>query len=740
MKNLPRQPIFTSLLIALVVFLASLLNPSPQQVQMQGLTGSITGRITAASDHLPRTGVSVCVYPNSGVGSFQCVTTGGNGSYIITGLPTGNYSIGVDQDGWAVEYYNQKYYRGGEDHLQVVAGQTLSGIDLELDPGASISGRVTDQVSGAPLAGVQVVLGGREEYFDCTDEEGNYSISGVRYEDGYYGGIYAEVNPKACPNSLPAYAQEYWQELPSNYYGVAIIFHRGSAVLEDFNFTLELGGSISGIVTSFQGGAALAGIPVCAETGSMPAICAVTGADGSYEITGLFTYNEYLVTVQADGWAIEYYNNTREYYNAAYVAVTAPEETTGINFTLDPDGAISGTVLDRSGNPVKGALVVGYHSTRTDDQGRYRIASIPNNASFPVTVWAIDERGKLLYAPQSWDHVAWDGTYIQLAGENPEWTDIDFDLEPLGAITGTVSASSGEPLADIPVCADGEHFNSSFLDRCAWTDLLGRYRLNLPHDYFRVYVMDRVGNYIYYDGGQVVVENGLAISNVDIITEPCFQASDGTAMDQVQLDWCPAAAADFFEVYRTAPGGVSEKIGTVPAAKTHITYADGSAEPGILYSYRVKACNASLCSYFSAPDVGWSNTWVGPGDYDDSFTLLGYGGEWDVLNGEPYSNGSLHVAQGYSARAFLFFNGTCISMQYFADSPYFRMNIYIDDVLVGEANQYLTETPMLKQTELFCVEKGIHVLKLAPYFSSRVNIDGIHIESEIIPYYLPMLR
>ncbi|MDX1413764.1 MAG: trypsin-like serine protease [Candidatus Promineifilaceae bacterium] len=81
------------------------------------------------------------------------------------------------------------------------------------------------------------------------------------------------------------------------------------------------------------------------------------------------------------------------------------------------------------------------------------------------------------------------------------------------------------------------------------------------------------------------------------------QASDGTYLDKVQVDWSAAAGATEYEVYRaTSSGGVKILLGMTNAT----TFDDTGAAAGVNYFYWVKSCNTLGCSDYSSFDQGYA--------------------------------------------------------------------------------------------------------------------------------------
>ena len=82
------------------------------------------------------------------------------------------------------------------------------------------------------------------------------------------------------------------------------------------------------------------------------------------------------------------------------------------------------------------------------------------------------------------------------------------------------------------------------------------------------------------------------------------QASDGIYTDKVSVSWDTLPGATYYEVYRAATAGGTKSLLGSPVASP---YDDATAAVGTTYFYWVKACKSSICSDFSAYDLGWRN-------------------------------------------------------------------------------------------------------------------------------------
>ncbi|NOZ57699.1 MAG: carboxypeptidase regulatory-like domain-containing protein, partial [Calditrichaeota bacterium] len=97
----------------------------------------------------------------------------------------------------------------------------------------------------------------------------------------------------------------------------------------------NLGGKILGTVTKEEDGTPLEGAHVMAMLVVQPhfKLHAITGPDGSYEIEGVPT-GTYKAAAVKRGYALEWYQDAATEREATDFRVEAPEEVTGIDFTL----------------------------------------------------------------------------------------------------------------------------------------------------------------------------------------------------------------------------------------------------------------------------------------------------------------------------------------------------------------------------------------------------------------------
>ncbi len=260
---------------------------------------------------------------------------------------------------------------------------------------------------------------------------------------------------------------------------------------------LDATGSISGKVTKADGVTAIASADVWANSydGGGGSGYARTDAQGRYTITGLLA-GGYRVESAAgsQGYVREYYKESVEYQQAVRVPVVAGQTTTGIDFTLEASGGISGKVTKADGvtaivsaevwaNSYDGGGGNGY--ARTDAQGRYTITGLPAGDYRVKAVPSNNKLTKLPYADEfynnTYDHGAAKPVTVTVGQDTP---DINFALEVGGSISGRVTDEVGNPIQNADIWADYWAGSTAGATR---TDARGYYTIkNLPSGDYRV--------------------------------------------------------------------------------------------------------------------------------------------------------------------------------------------------------------------------------------------------------------
>lgn len=152
------------------------LNPRP----------GIAGTVTRSSDGEPVEEVEVCAWPvNPKVEEtfWECGYTKADGTYFVELLP-GNYKVEFwprwSGQNLALQFYDDKTRWSEADTVVVEPGERTGGIDAELEPGATISGKVSSATSGVGLEEIPVcsIDSPSGELLTCswTAADGSYAL------------------------------------------------------------------------------------------------------------------------------------------------------------------------------------------------------------------------------------------------------------------------------------------------------------------------------------------------------------------------------------------------------------------------------------------------------------------------------------------------------------------------------------------------------------------------------------
>ncbi|MBE2197986.1 MAG: DUF11 domain-containing protein [Anaerolinea sp.] len=412
-----------------------------------------------------------------------------DGRFYLGGLPDGDYNIWVHAPyPWTSQWYNgQPQWNWQDAEALNISGAGTVAITVTLQPGGRITGTVyaDDGVTPLPNINVDTEQGG---YGACTDENGNYTIEGLGY-NSYI--IVAGRDWNWCTGQYSIYAPEYYPEASSSGDATPIDIYAGHDDIPDINFTLDIGGVITGQVLDDATGLPLANVQVHAseyDTGWYGAGSS-TDASGVYTITGLIAADYRVSANPPVGYARQYYNHQLYHHLADRVSVVTGVAITDINFDLLPGGAITGTVYAEDGvTPLANVHVDVEHGgfgTCTDEYGRYHINGLPYG-DYKVHAgggwnWCLNQSSLYIreYYPETPDPDL--ATLFTLDATTPLYTGVDFTLAVGGGVTGQVIAGdTGLPLVNVKVFAS-DFPNSQYVSE-GWSDASGVYTITGLYD------------------------------------------------------------------------------------------------------------------------------------------------------------------------------------------------------------------------------------------------------------------
>lgn len=557
--------------------------------------GSISGTVT--DSHGAPAG-NVVVNVTGAGGKRGGAATQADGTYTITGITADTYTVEFDpSDGIsAPQYWNAQPKTGTPTPLVVQTGEVVTKIDAALEVGGSISGSVTDNL-GNPVAGVDVQAQGSVNVHGnaFTAADGTYTI----------GGLAADTYTVQFSPADATVVGQFWNDQLFNGTPTPVAVVAGHGVT-GIDAVLARASSISGTVTD-SSGAPVAGASVTVSGATIGSATAHTAADGSYTIGGL----------PAGTYTVEYFPSdgtlTAQYWNGqpldgtpTPINLTVGQSETGINAVLSGGASISGTVTDRHGVPVANAFVDaeraggGSALAYTGSDGTYTMTGVPAGT---YTVQFTPADASLL--GQYWNDQPLTGTPTPVVvGVGANVTGINAGLDAPASVSGTVTGSSGAPVANALVWVAGARGTSGF----AQTAADGTYTVTgLPADSYTVEFDPGVDNQAtmqmqYWQDSPdlaaatpVVVASGEAATGIDAallghngtLVGAVTDGTTGAALNNTCVTlWsgssqlrteCPYGGN--YAMHDVAPGTYTLSI--VDADGTHVTqWAGGAATQG----------------------------------------------------------------------------------------------------------------------------------------------------------------
>jgi hypothetical protein len=358
-------------------------------------------------------------------------------------------------------------------------------------PVPSLSGRVTDAVTGQGIEGASVEAG-PAGYARPGMREWNYSATTA--SDGSYAMFDLPARDYLVRVVATGYAREYWDNVTPSDEATVVAVSAG-VTLAGIDFVLTEGGSISGHIYEGGGTTPIVGAWVLirpSRYGDDDGFCATTDAEGAYKVEGL-PLGDFKVTAEAPGYArLRYYNGAEgayDWWQAADVTVVPPVTIPDVDINLHLGASISGHVYQSDGiTPLANAHVnteeyappiaflEGYDTDANSD-GYYILEGLRPGV-FPINAM----RGGFA---RRWYNAKpdWCSADRLIISEGEVLTDIDITLDIAIALRGHVYNEEGEPIPGIQVSADFKL--CPFWADISTTDSSGAYQLWLgTGDYY----------------------------------------------------------------------------------------------------------------------------------------------------------------------------------------------------------------------------------------------------------------
>ncbi|MBM7553900.1 carboxypeptidase regulatory-like domain-containing protein [Thalassobacillus pellis] len=455
-------------------------NVTNTEILLSRNPGTLQGTVRDASTASPLPGTLIRVIDNQGT-IVAGVQTDISGFYLIDSLKEGIYTVtAINPD-----------YQAGIQTIEIAANDTTTlDFSLEENP-ATLSGTVTDFLTGAPLTGViiEVRLGGTDILVrrTLTDENGNYLLEGL--PSGTFD-VVAQLTDYSIFVSTVVLS-------PTETEILDIVLTPSPATIQGTVVDAVTGNPISGAL-----------VTVVIPNTDIIVATIITGSDGTYTIGNLPNGNFDVVF------------SAQDFGNVVIPVILSPNETETINVSLTPDTAtLLGVVSDReTEEPIEDALVRVFDlsgtfitSSLTDSTGQYIFTNLAPGTY--TLIASAEGYGNEVGA-------------VTLTVDEVEFLDFAL-LQQSASLSGTVrDASNGQPIStvlvqvfrigtDIPVASVLSDENGAY-------DITGLE----PREYRVVYSKENYSREVF----RILLENG-EDRTLDVLLERNAASIRGQVVD-----------------------------------------------------------------------------------------------------------------------------------------------------------------------------------------------------------------
>jgi 5-hydroxyisourate hydrolase-like protein (transthyretin family) len=343
--------------------------------------GAISGVVTAA-DGTPLKNAQV--YASDVDGDTGYANTDAQGKYTINGLPSGMYALQfVDRQTFIEQFYNRQYDVARMNRVAVTAPNTTAGIDAALPPGGTISGRVTDDRTGAPLSTVTVYVWDPDQeqvvHHVLTGADGTYTTGPVLTSGSYLVRFELPASNTSC-----SYGQMYYGAAASSATSPRVKVSAPGTVA-NIDASMEYGSLLYGTVTDAATGRPIedANVSIYDDGGQFVAR-ASTNLLGRYQTTTALLPGAYRLEFGRGDYMTAYSGGAHTLDAAQPVMV--PAQTTGLDAALARGGTLAGHVTAADTDaPLEHARVTLYaadgHTVDSGDtsfDGSYSFERLPS--------------------------------------------------------------------------------------------------------------------------------------------------------------------------------------------------------------------------------------------------------------------------------------------------------------------------------------------------------------------------
>lgn len=408
--------------------------------------GSLRGKAVLVDSGDPVAGLVVTAVATDAPADRPDATTEAQGRFSFPALRAAEYSLGVRHERLVLKHEAPK--------VHVARGKEAAMITLEVTEGATVSGRVVDEETGAGVAGVTITA---REGGNAPTRVGHKPKEAESGADGAYHLAGLAAGPvHISRGDAPGYQPATWQEYQALSAAVGRHF-------EDIDFKLRRGCAVSGTVLGSDGEPLSGAQVLIYRRQSGESASAQTGADGRFTLSEFSSGANAMISARK-GEAASLEEGPLD---------VPPEGLSGILLTLSEalTASIEGVLVDHAGRPqadytvlanVVGGSPPASRSATTDADGRFKVLFLAAGAY----LIQVRSPGTYIFTNAS------GAESIELkSGEARKGLRLVVDNRDEASISGRVTDEAGQPIRDVHVNSYGP------MNASAVTDTDGKYRI-----------------------------------------------------------------------------------------------------------------------------------------------------------------------------------------------------------------------------------------------------------------------
>ena len=293
-----------------LLFSCALFAQSTASSKLTSISGTVidsaTGQVVAKAAVVLRV-----VSPSSDKDESKSATTDPTGHYELPDIRPGEYYLSVSKTGYLNGGYGRRLGRNGGTPISVSEGKSLAGMDIKIQRGAVISGRVLDE-DGEPFPNVQVMalqylhMGGKRRMMPVgqaqTDDRGEYRVHDLA-PGNYY--VSCHVDARRSPvvtetDGKKAYAATYYPGVTAVDAATAVAVTAGSEGIANFSLAPSAAFTVRGKIVGAGENSMISVMVMPAENPFGAGLSPTFAKDKSFELNGVLPGSYGLTAISYD--------------------------------------------------------------------------------------------------------------------------------------------------------------------------------------------------------------------------------------------------------------------------------------------------------------------------------------------------------------------------------------------------------------------------------------------------------